>query len=302
MDQTPQKSNQLDKSLLSIECTDCLDGLRNLDNESVDLVFTSPPYADRRKKSYDSIPERQYSQWFIPIALEIKRVLKKKGSFFLNLNPHCSRGERSLYVYELVLAMRNLIGFKFIDEYVWYKSAAPRKRGPRLRDAWEPIYHFSLDTENIFVDHDGVQTQSKHVFTNKRGYVGLDSITGNVGGYHDIADQSDGLTEPDNVLYFPTSYLVHDKYPHPAKFPLQLAQFFVKRYCPAGGVVCDPFMGSGMTALAALIDDKQVIGFDTKQEYCDMVMDRIENYQPPNKPKSKRGRDIFSEKYEAEFC
>jgi len=226
----------------------------------------------------------------MPIAFEIYRILKPTGSFFLNLQSHCYQGERTLYVYKLIIELQEITGFKFIDEYVWYKSASPRKKNARLRDAWEPIFHFAIDKP--YVDYEAVQFKSSSTFANKRGYVSLDSVTGNIGGYHKIADQIEGFTEPDNILYFPTALLVKDgkEFIHPAKFPLELAQFFVKRYCPTNGTVCDPFMGSGMTALAALIDKKQCIGFDNKQYYCKMTEKRIKSYEPPDQkpnPSSK---------------
>ena len=62
--------------------------LKKLSNDSVDLIITSPPYADRRKKTYGGVSEDKYIEWFKPIANEIKRVLKPTGSFFLNIKPH----------------------------------------------------------------------------------------------------------------------------------------------------------------------------------------------------------------------
>ena len=64
--------------------------LKKLSNDSVDLIITSPPYADRRKKTYGGVSEDKYIEWFKPIANEIKRVLKPTGSFFLNIKPHSS--------------------------------------------------------------------------------------------------------------------------------------------------------------------------------------------------------------------
>ena len=77
--------------------------LKKLPDDSVDLIITSPPYADRRKNTYGGISEDKYVEWFKPIAIEVKRVLKPTGSFFLNIKPHTNKGERSLYVFELVL-------------------------------------------------------------------------------------------------------------------------------------------------------------------------------------------------------
>ena len=80
---------------------DCLDLMKTIDDNSIDLVFTSPPYAERRKATYGGTNENEYVDWFLPIGAEIKRILKPTGSFFLNIKPHTNKGERSLYVYDL---------------------------------------------------------------------------------------------------------------------------------------------------------------------------------------------------------
>ena len=77
---------------------DCLETMTRLPDNSVDLIFTSPPYADRRKSTYGGVKEEEYIEWFLPIANQIKRILKPTGSFFLNIKPHTHNGERSLYV------------------------------------------------------------------------------------------------------------------------------------------------------------------------------------------------------------
>lgn len=268
----------LDIGKLKVENIDCLKGLKLLGDNSVDLVFTSPPYAEQRKGKYDSINTDSYIEWFLPIVKEISRVIKKEGSFFLNLAPHAEEGERSLYVMELVVEIRKQTNFKFIDEIVWYKSANPRKWDYRLKSAWEPIYHFSLGKP--YVNHENMKIPTESAFINKRGYSTYAEITGNVGGHHEIADQGSGFTLPDNVLYFPTSLLVKDKYPHPAKFPVEMAELFVRGYCPKGGTVLDPFMGSGTVGLASLLYNRNCIGYETFADFVDMAYDRVRNYKP----------------------
>ena len=263
----------LNLSLLDLKLGDCVSHLSSIPDDSVDLIITSPPYADRRKDHYQSVKSSDYIKWFSPIALELKRVLKPSGSFFLNLKAHCSGGERNLYVYELIIHLRNITGFKFVDEYVWYKSAAPRKKSYRLKDAWEPIFHFSLGKN--FINHEAMSVFSKSTFINKRGYRSYNDLTGNIGGYHDIAGQGDGFTDHDNILYFPTSLMVKDKYEHPAKFPLELVDFLIRGFCPDPGAVLDPFMGSGTTALSALRLERKCIGIEIMKEYFDMTLKRV---------------------------
>ena len=269
----------LDENLLRLLEGDCCHKLKELEDDSVDLIVTSPPYAEQRKGKYAGVAVSEYSDWFLPIAAELKRILKPSGSFFLNLKAHCEKGERSLYVMELVLKLRNEVGLKFVDEYVWYKSAAPRRKTFRLKNSWEPFYHFSLGQN--YINHDAIKRHPKHTFVQKKGWCDYGD-SGNVGGYHEITKQGEGWTDPDNVLYFPTSLMVKDKdkYPHPAKFPLELVKFLIRGFCPPKGIVCDPFVGSGITACAALSLDCQCVAIELESKFCQMTLDRIRQYSP----------------------
>lgn len=122
---------------------DCLQVMKDMADNSIQMVFTSPPYADRRKRVYDSISEEKYVEWFLLIAYEIKRILHPQGSFFLNIKPHTRKGERSLYVFDLVCQLQRTVGFKFVDEFCWTKNAFPGKLKGRFKNGFEPIYHFT---------------------------------------------------------------------------------------------------------------------------------------------------------------
>ncbi|MBM3911262.1 MAG: site-specific DNA-methyltransferase, partial [Thaumarchaeota archaeon] len=122
---------------------DCLDMLKKIKDKSIDLIITSPPYADNRKKTYDGVPVKKYVQWFMPISVELKRVLKPNGSFVLNIKESVKNGERSTYVLELILEMKNQ-GWLWTEEYVWHKkNAFPGKWPNRFRDSWERCLHFT---------------------------------------------------------------------------------------------------------------------------------------------------------------
>ena len=84
---------------------DCLEVLKTLNDESIDLVITSPPYAEQRKTQYTSISSDTYVEWFINIAKEIHRVLKKSGTFILNIKEHTTNGKKDTYVLNLVLEL-----------------------------------------------------------------------------------------------------------------------------------------------------------------------------------------------------
>ena len=93
---------------------DCLDVMAGMGPDSVDLIVTSPPYADRRAKQYGGIPADKYVGWFLPRAAEMRRVLRERGSLVMVIKEHTIEGERSEYVMDLIKAMPRG-GWKWID-------------------------------------------------------------------------------------------------------------------------------------------------------------------------------------------
>src|SRR5437879_4525730 len=99
---------------------DCLDRLKTLPDDSVDLIITSPPYADQRQNTYGGIRPDEYVEWFLSRSAELRRVLKPTGSFVLNVKEKAMDGERHIYVLELIMALRRQ-GWLWIEEYIWHK-------------------------------------------------------------------------------------------------------------------------------------------------------------------------------------
>jgi len=126
---------------------DCLDILPRIESDSVDLIVTSPPYADQRKHTYGGVSPDHYVEWFEPITAELKRVLKPKGSFILNIKERVVNGERHTYVLDLIVAMRRQ-GWRWTEEYIWHKkNCYPGKWPTRFRDAWERCLHFTREKQ-----------------------------------------------------------------------------------------------------------------------------------------------------------
>jgi len=124
-------------------CGDAARILRTLPDACVDLIVTSPPYADSRKHTYGGIHPDQYVEWFLPIGAELKRVLKPTGSFVLNIKERVVNGERHTYVLELIIALRKQ-GWLWTEEYCWHKkNCYPGKWPNRFRDSWERCIHFT---------------------------------------------------------------------------------------------------------------------------------------------------------------
>lgn len=107
---------------------DSREQLKRLPEDSVDLIVTSPPYADQRKNTYGGIHPRDYVEWFLPISEQLLRVLKPTGTFILNIKEKAVNGERSVYVIELILAMRQQ-GWLWTEEFIWHKKTAIRESG-----------------------------------------------------------------------------------------------------------------------------------------------------------------------------
>ena len=133
---------------------DCLNMITagQVETQSVDLIFTSPPYADQRKKSYGGVHPDQYFGWFLPRALELKRCLKPTGSFILNIKEKALNGERHTYVIQLILALQ-ASGWLWVEEYCWHKKTAyPGKWPNRFRDSWERLLHFTVNKhwDNVY--------------------------------------------------------------------------------------------------------------------------------------------------------
>ena len=132
---------------------DAAEWLPRLPEESVDLFFTSPPYADAR--TYSEIHPDHYVEWFMPFATRMLDATAESGSLVLNIKNRVAnagplRGQRHPYVYELVLGMQRT-GWRWIETYVWSKpNAIPGRFGPRTKDSFEYVYHFAKGPKPYF--------------------------------------------------------------------------------------------------------------------------------------------------------
>ena len=121
----------------SIVCGDCEELLRYFPDDCVDLIFTSPPYADCRKNTYGGVHPDNYVEWFLPKSEQFLRVLKPSGTFVLNIKEKAVNGQRHTFVIELILRMKKQ-GWLWTEEFVWHKkNCYPGKWPNRFRDAWE---------------------------------------------------------------------------------------------------------------------------------------------------------------------
>ena len=257
---------------------DCLDVLRNAAApRSVDLIFTSPPYADQRKTTYGGIHPDDYVEWFLPRAEAMRDCLKPTGSFVLNIKEKAMNGERHTYVLELILALRKQ-GWLWVEEYVWHKkNAVPGKWTNRFRDSWERLLHFTtspkfkMNQESVMVPSgDWRKARLTNMSDNDR--VRKPSATGSGFGRR-IANWEDrDWAYPTNVLHM-AAECGHKN--HPAVFPASLPDWFIRLFTDPLDVVLDPFAGSGTTLLAARRLARHGVGVEINPGYCDLIRERI---------------------------
>jgi len=264
-----------------IYCGDSARLLNNLPDKSIDLIMTSPPYADRRKKNYKSIPAEKYIDWFLPISEELFRVLKPSGSFILNIKEHTENGEKQTYVIKLILELKRQ-GWYWVEDYIWHKlNSFPGKWPNRFRDSWEHCLHFTKNKkfkmyqENV-KEPIGSWAKTRMSNLSQKDKVRNNSSTNSGMGRNLINWVGKRKVYPSNVLSLPT---VSANLNHSAVFPENLPSWFIKVFTKKGDVVLDPFVGSGTTAIAALKLDRKYIGFEIDRKYCKTAKSRIREYK-----------------------
>ncbi|MDT5121229.1 MAG: hypothetical protein QOC96_711 [Acidobacteriota bacterium] len=268
---------ELAKIIDTLHHGDCLEVLPTLPDSCIDLIVTSPPYADSRKSSYGGIHPDKYVDWFLPIAAELKRVLKRDGSFVLNIKEKAIDGERHTYVLELILALKHQ-GWLWTEEYIWHKkNCAPGKWPNRFRDAWERCLHFTkqkkfkMYQEAVMVPTgDWAKTRLKKLGGND--VVRFDSQVGSGFGKNIANWVGREMAYPTNVLHLATECGNKN---HSAAFPKDIPAWFIKLLSQEEDIVLDPFMGSGTTCVAAYALGRNYIGIELNDNYYQLAQSNI---------------------------
>jgi len=257
---------------------DAREQLKLIDDESVDLIVTSPPYADQRKDSYGGAPPDEYVNWFLPIGWELRRVLKPTGSFILNIKEKVVDGERSTYVIELILAMRKQ-GWLWTEEFMWHKkNSHPGKWPNRFRDSWERLIQFNKQKEFAMYQEAVMVPMGDWAKSRLRNLSETDKIRDNskVGsGFGKNISNWVGRTMayPSNVLHMATEC---NNKEHSAAFPEDLPEWFIKLFTQKGDTVLDPFLGSGTTMFVANRLGRNCIGIEMRSDYYENIRTRLE--------------------------
>jgi len=264
---TPVLAPAYTTSLGEAYCVDALDLFTHIPDNSVSLVVTSPPFALKRKKDYGNVAPEEYVEWFQPFADQIHRVLTPTGSFVLELGGSWNPGvpTRSLYQYELILRLGKT--FHLAQDFYWYNPArlpTPAEwvtvRRTRVKDAVSLVWWLSK-TANPAADNRKILKPYSQAM--KRlladGYKGGKRPSEHVISTTGFSKDNGGAIPP-NLLEVSNTrsnegYLTACKEaklaPHPARFPAELPEFFIKFLTEPGDLVVDPFGGSNVTGAAA---------------------------------------------------
>ncbi len=256
---------------------DSKEQLKLLPDNSIDLVVTSPPYADQRKNTYGGIHPDQYVKWFLPISEQLLRILKPTGTFILNIKEKVVDGERSTYVIELILEMRKQ-GWLWTEEFIWHKkNCYPGKWPNRFRDAWERLLQFNKDRKFNMYQEEVMVPMGEWVNSRLRNLSETDKTRDNSrvgsGFGKNISNWINrDKAYPTNVLHIATECSNKN---HSAAFPEGLPEWFIKLFTKEGDTVLDPFMGSGTTLIVANRMRRNSIGVDIVVEYCEIVKKQL---------------------------
>jgi len=287
---------------------DALELIKHLDDRSVNLILTSPPFALTRQKEYGNKRAEEYIEWFLPFAREFKRVLTEDGSFVLDLGGAYLPGApvRSIYQFELLVRLVRELGFFLAQEFYHYNPArlpTPAEwvtvRRIRVKDAVNTVWWLSV-TEYPKADNRRVLKPYSESMKQllKRGYTPRLRPSG-----HDISDkfQKDNKGAiPPNLLKLAntesnSAYLRRCKQagikPHPARFPQRFADFFIRFLTDRGDLVLDPFAGSNTTGFVAETLKRRWLAFEISRDYLHGSLYRFEEV---NDLFSMRRRDAAS--------
>jgi len=270
--------------------------LAKLPDSSVNLVFTSPPYALHFKKEYGNVSKADYVEWFLGFAKEIRRVLTDDGSFVLNIggsyNPKTPT--RSLYHFKLLIALVEELGFHLAQECFWYNPAklpVPAEwvtvRRVRIKDSVEYVWWFSktpfpkADNRKVLRPYsaDMIRLAKKGVKTTVRpsGHSINSSFDKIENGGSIPANVIEDLPADDMLVL--GNNAANDNYTkrckeagikiHPARFPAALPTFFIKLLTDQGDVIVDPFAGSNTTGFVAEQLERRWIAIEMVEEYLE---------------------------------
>jgi DNA modification methylase len=236
---------------------DCLVGLKNLPNNSVDLIITSPPYWKGFEYEAYFNSYKQYLDWCKGWLKESKRVLKPNGTFYLNV---INDSEITIRAFEIMeIATRDLM-YKLHDTIIWYRyNQQPANTSRQLTNQCEYVFMLRHTSSGVELNKDLAYKKNKHIFK-----------TANVGNVWELPFNS-GKQKNKGFGRKETK----SKWGH-SGFPIELPETCILLSSKENDIVLDMFMGSGTTAVASKLNNRRYIGFEINEDYCKLANERIE--------------------------
>ena len=258
---------------------DCMELSKQVPDDYVDLIVTSPPYADTVSygDEVNIFSPENYPDWILPLFKEANRFLKPTGSFILNINDRIVNGERAIYVLETVVKIVKESGLKLYDRYIWHKkNGLPMGGEVRLNDRMEYIFHFVRDVKNFKSNIDVVRVPYAESSINRAKTPVKAQKTAKSSGITEFTESKMmGInplgSKPSGVFRFDNAGVLKGA-KHPAPFHPQMPEFFIKWLTDKGDTVLDPFMGGGTTGNVALNMNRNYLGFEINETYLEELI------------------------------
>ena len=277
-------------------CGDCLEIMKTLPSGSIDFIMTSPPYADQIKDYGDKVKKitpGEYNAWFLPRASEMYRLLSDTGSFVLNISDKLDGKFQSLFVFQLVIALCEQIGFHLVRDYIWYNPATPpnifsQGNMGRTKKSHEYCFWFSKSEQWTFKMDSIRKPYSKDMqqFLEGKGQGDRNANTRPSRHNFNLDTQwaDHGGADPGSVIVIGNTSS-NDQFQklckeagirHPARYPRKLVEFFLRAGTNKGDIVLDPFAGSGTTAIVAQQLERDWICIEINEDFCSIAKQCLE--------------------------
>ena len=266
--------------------------LRTYGDDSVDLIMTSPPFGLVRKKDYGNVDANEYVDWFRPFAAAFHRVLKGDGSLVIDIGGAWNKGSptRSLYHFKLLIMLCEDFGFHLAQEFYWWnpsKLPTPAEwvtvRRVRVKDAVNTVWWLSKTPWPKASNRRVLQPYSasmKELLA--KGFKAQSRPSG-----HEISDNfnvNNGPAIPPNLIAIPNTesnsfYLryceTNGLKPHPARYPAELPEYFIRMLTDRGAFVLDPFAGSCVTGEVCERLERRWACIELRRDYCQAACGRF---------------------------
>lgn len=239
--------------------------LKNIEDNSIDLVVTSPPYDGYRK--YNTGNLRFWTiEKFCAIARELYRILKDGGVIVWVVNDHTKNGSETLTSFAQALYF-NTLGLNLNDTMIWEKTnPMPQVRQPRYNQVFEYMFVFSKGKPKTF---------NPIMIPCKCAGSTYDSTCKNMGGENGRSHKTFKINKEKVDSNIWKIAVAQNKTSHPAVFPIEIPLRHIKTWSNIGDVVLDPFMGSGTTGIAAKQLGRDFIGIEMDKDYYNIAYNRI---------------------------